>query len=161
MKKFILSICVLLVALQVSAQPRSMGLTGGCGLEISYQLAVGGDGFVELNMGLMSDAKFPGLPAYYPGMRFSASYDAILLKKGGSWGRFIIYLGGGAGLAMHDDARLTANIFVHHGMEYTIPKFPVAVGFTLRPCVGPGKESSVIALEPQTVLPMWMVRLKF
>ncbi|MBQ0078197.1 MAG: hypothetical protein KBS55_06190 [Bacteroidales bacterium] len=161
MKRLIVFACLLLAFAQsASAQPRSFGLRGGIGLEMSYQHARN-DNFLEIDLGVLGDAGLEKMPAYYPGLRLSAAYDFTLFSAEGKGGAFAFYLGPGATFGLYGRSKPVAGILMQVGIEYDIPKVPVALAIDFRPNIWFGHEGVPIEIEPQSVIPMGALRWKF
>ncbi len=145
---------------EAGAQPRSFGLRGGIGLEMSYQHGWDNN-FLEVDLGVLGDAGFEKMPAYYPGLRLSAVYDFSLFRAEGKAGAIDFYLGPGAAFGLYGRSKPVAGILMQVGIEYDIPKVPVALAIDFRPNIWFGHEGVPIEVEPQSVIPMGALRWKF
>ena len=131
MKKIILIAALVFgVAFAASAQPRAVGgRVLGNGFDASYQHYVGGENFVEANLGLF---------CYTYALEAGATYNFMLAQPAwtarGEWG---VYAGPGATLGLDFAGR---NEFVFAalgqvGLEYTF-WFPLQLSVDLRPQIG-------------------------
>ncbi len=129
MKKIILIAAMALgFAVAASAQPRSIGLKLGWGVDLSYQHSVNTD-FVELDLGLSNFNAF----------NFAGIYNFMIAQPAwtdrGEWG---FYAGPGAALGM---GLTSENKYFHLaaagmiGLEYAF-WFPLQLSFDLRPQIG-------------------------
>lgn len=121
MKKFI-AIAVALVAFAAvsSAQPRTLGLRGGYGAELSYQQNLGGANFAEIDLGMFDHS-----------ILVSGLYDFVLFSEGG----FNFYAGPGAqvGLwAVNGKSGLDAAVAGQVGFEYNFG-IPFTISLDWRP----------------------------
>lgn len=129
MKKIILIAALVFgVAFAASAQPRAVGGRLMYGIEASYQHYVGGENFVEADLGLFT----------FNALQATATYNFMLAQPAwtarGEWG---VYAGPGATLGLNYAGR---NEFVFAavgqvGLEYTF-WFPLQLSVDLRPQIG-------------------------
>lgn len=121
MKKFI-AIAVALVAFAAvsSAQPKTIGIRGGYGAELSYQQYMGGSNFAEFDLGMFGHS-----------ILVSGLYDFVIFEEGG----FNFYAGPGAqvGLwAVEGKSGLDAAVAGQIGFEYNF-SFPLTLSIDWRP----------------------------
>ena len=130
MKKIILIAALVFgVAFAASAQPRAVGgRVLGSGFEASYQHYVGGENFVEADLGLFTPYA----------LQATATYNFMLAQPAwtarGEWG---VYAGPGATLGLNY-ARRNEFVFAavgQVGLEYTF-WFPLQLSVDLRPQIG-------------------------
>ena len=129
MKKIILIVALVFgVAFAASAQPRAVGGRLMYGIEASYQHYVGGENFVEADLGLFTPYA----------LQATATYNFMLAQPAwtarGEWG---VYAGPGATLGLNYAGR-SEFVFAavgQVGLEYTF-WFPLQLSVDLRPQVG-------------------------
>lgn len=108
------------------AQPRALGIRGGYGAELSYQHYVGGDNFVEGDLGLWGN-----------GFYVSGIYDFVFAKSG----IVNFYAGPGAQIGFYgytndEGNRATgfnAGIAGQIGAEFEIPTIPLNISIDWKP----------------------------
>ena len=130
MKKIILIAALVFgVAFAASAQPRAVGGRLMYGIEASYQHYVGGENFVEANLGLFT----------LYALQATATYNFMLAQPAwtarGEWG---VYAGPGATLGLNYAGRRNEFVFAavgQVGLEYTF-WFPLQLSVDLRPQIG-------------------------
>lgn len=116
------------IAFAASAQPRAIGGRLAYGLEASYQHYVGGENFVEANLGL----------CYFSALNATATYNFMIAQPAwtarGEWG---FYAGPGAtvGLDFIPESEFVFGIVGQVGLEYTF-WFPLQLSVDLRPQIG-------------------------
>ena len=116
------------IAFAASAQPRALGGRLTYGLEASYQHYVGGENFVEANLGL----------CYFLALNATATYNFMIAQPAwtarGEWG---FYAGPGAtvGLDFIGRQEFVFGIVGQVGLEYTF-WFPLQLSVDLRPQIG-------------------------
>lgn len=116
------------IAFAASAQPRAIGGRLAYGLEASYQHYVGGENFVEANLGL----------CYFSALNATAAYNFMIAQPAwtarGEWG---FYAGPGAtvGLDFIGRQEFVFGIVGQVGLEYTF-WFPLQLSVDLRPQFG-------------------------
>ena len=130
MKKIILIAALVFgVAFAASAQPRAVGGRLIYGIEASYQHYVGGENFVEADLGLFT----------LYALQATAKYNFMLAQPAwtarGEWG---VYAGPGATLGLNYAGRRNDFVFAavgQVGLEYTF-WFPLQLSVDLRPQIG-------------------------
>lgn len=154
--------CTLCTGLFASAQPKSVGLRAGDGLEMSYQHKMGRVFYYEVDLGVLGAGNGSGnWEAYYPGMRLSASIDAVLFEKRGKLGAINLSLGAGVTAGLFDRSRPVAGFLLQTDLEYSFPRLPFALALDLRPNIWLGRAESPIVIEPHSLIPMGALRWKF
>jgi len=126
MKKIILIlIAVLGISLCASAQPRAIGIKFGGVNTFSYQHTLGGENFLELNLGSYN----------FTSLDFSVAYDFMIAQPKwtdkGTWG---FYAGPGISLgsAFDPNYKFGFGVFGQVGLEYTF-WFPLQLAIDLHP----------------------------
>ena len=129
MKKNIIVAALLMgFAFAAAAQPRAIGARFGFSTEASYQHTVGGENFIEANLGTFG----------FGGLQASASYNFMILQpewtSRGEWG---VYAGPGLALGTGFSRYYMMNldIMAQVGLEYTF-WFPLQLSVDLRPQIG-------------------------
>lgn len=129
MKKIILIAALVFgVAVAATAQPRAVGGRLAYGLEASYQHYVGGENFVEANLGF----------CYFSALNATATYNFMIAQPAwtarGEWG---FYAGPGAsvGLDLIGRSEFVFGVVGQVGLEYTF-WFPLQLSVDLRPQIG-------------------------
>ena len=129
MKRIILIAALVFgVAVAATAQPRAVGGRLAYGLEASYQHYVGGENFVEANLGF----------CYFSALNATATYNFMIAQPAwtarGEWG---FYAGPGAsvGLDLIGRSEFVFGIVGQVGLEYTF-WFPLQLSVDLRPQIG-------------------------
>lgn len=155
MKKAILIIALALgFAATVSAQPRAIGGRLGYGLEASYQHTLGGENFLEADLGLFG----------YDSINAAASYNFMIVQPQwttrGEWG---IYAGPGVYLGGYTTGHFRMGVLANVGLEYTF-WFPLQLSADLRPQFGfyTGKGDTAYDIEGVFgLVPTISVRYRF
>ncbi len=126
MKKVIIVVLsVLMFGVALSAQPRTIGLRGGYGVEISYQHDLGSANFLEADLGLVGGGDF-----YLTGI-----YDYSFAQRG----IFSFYGGPGATVGFWDNGEsteLSLGIAGQIGTEVDVEPYislPVRLSLDWRP----------------------------
>ena len=129
MKRIILIAALIFgVAVAATAQPRAVGGRLAYGLEASYQHYVGGENFVEANLGF----------CYFSALNATATYNFMIAQPAwtarGQWG---FYAGPGAsvGLDLIGRSEFVFGVVGQVGLEYTF-WFPLQLSVDLRPQIG-------------------------
>ncbi len=129
MKRIILIAALVFgVAVAATAQPRAVGGRLAYGLEASYQHYVGGENFVEANLGF----------CYFSALNATATYNFMIAQPAwtarGEWG---FYAGPGAsvGLDLIGRSEFVFGVVGQVGLEYTF-WFPLQLSVDLRPQIG-------------------------
>ena len=129
MKRIILIAALVFgVAVAATAQPRAVGGRLAYGLEASYQHYVGGENFVEANLGF----------CYFSALNATATYNFMIAQPAwtarGEWG---FYAGPGAsvGLDLIGKSEFVFGVVGQVGLEYTF-WFPLQLSVDLRPQIG-------------------------
>ena len=129
MKRIILIAALVFgVAFAATAQPRAVGGRLAYGLEASYQHYVGGENFVEANLGF----------CYFSALNATATYNFMIAQPAwtarGEWG---FYAGPGAsvGLDLIGRSEFVFGVVGQVGLEYTF-WFPLQLSVDLRPQIG-------------------------
>lgn len=129
MKRIILIAALVFgVAVAATAQPRAVGGRLAYGLEASYQHYVGGENFVEANLGF----------CYFSALNATATYNFMIAQPAwtarGEWG---FYAGPGAsvGLDLIGSSEFVFGVVGQVGLEYTF-WFPLQLSVDLRPQIG-------------------------
>ena len=129
MKRIILIAALVFgVAVAATAQPRAVGGRLAYGLEASYQHYVGGENFVEANLGF----------CYFSALNATATYNFMIAQPAwtarGEWG---FYAGPGAsvGLGLIGRSEFVFGVVGQVGLEYTF-WFPLQLSVDLRPQIG-------------------------
>ena len=129
MKRIILIAALIFgVAVAATAQPRAVGGRLAYGLEASYQHYVGGENFVEANLGF----------CYFSALNAPATYNFMIAQPAwtarGEWG---FYAGPGAsvGLDLIGRSEFVFGVVGQVGLEYTF-WFPLQLSVDLRPQIG-------------------------
>ena len=129
MKRIILIAALIFgVAVAATAQPRAVGGRLAYGLEASYQHYVGGENFVEANLGF----------CYFSALNATATYNFMIAQPAwtarGEWG---FYAGPGAsvGLDLIGRSEFVFGVVGQVGLEYTF-WFPLQLSVDLRPQIG-------------------------
>ena len=129
MKRIILIAALVFgVAVAATAQPRAVGGRLAYGLEASYQHYVGGENFVEANLGF----------CYFSALNATATYNSMIAQPAwtarGEWG---FYAGPGAsvGLDLIGRSEFVFGVVGQVGLEYTF-WFPLQLSVDLRPQIG-------------------------
>ena len=129
MKRIILIAALIFgVAVAATAQPRAVGGRLAYGLEASYQHYVGGENFVEANLGF----------CYFSALNATATYNFMIAQPAwtarGEWG---FYAGPGAsvGLDLIGKSEFVFGVVGQVGLEYTF-WFPLQLSVDLRPQIG-------------------------
>ena len=123
-----IALVMLGVSVAVQAQPRAVGLRGGYGVEASYQHNLGGENFVEADLGLYS----------FNALNVGATYNWMLCQPNwtsqGKWG---VYAGPGVvlGLGLGGANYFSAAVCGQVGLEYTFD-FPLQLSLDVRPQLG-------------------------
>lgn len=123
MKKALLIVAAILgLAVVASAQPRALGIRAGYGAELSYQHTLGGQNFIEADLGWAL-----GNPG---GLDLGLSYDFIIAPLG----PLNFYAGPSAQAWMWFGDELTVGVGVgaQLGLEYTF-SFPLQLSLDWRP----------------------------
>ena len=127
MKRIIIAAALVLgFTVAASAQPRAIGGRFGYGVDLSYQHYVGGDNFVEADLGLDS-FKF---------LNVAATYNFMISEFGDGFG-FYAGPGAGVGLAVGDINYLALSAAGMVGIEYNF-NFPLQISLDFRQHVGLG-----------------------
>ena len=123
MKKALLIVAAILgLAVVASAQPRALGIRAGYGAELSYQHTLGGQNFIEADLGWAL-----GNPG---GLDLGLSYDFIIAPLGplnfyaGPSAQAWMWFGESSGFGVGVGAQL--------GLEYTF-SFPLQLSLDWRP----------------------------
>ena len=127
MKKIILIAALVFgVAVAATAQPRAVGGRLAYGVEASYQHYVGGENFVEANLGL----------CYFSALNATATYNFMIAQPAwtarGEWG---FYAGPGASVGVGFNGGASIAVAGQVGLEYTF-WFPLQLSVDLRPQIG-------------------------
>jgi hypothetical protein len=126
MKKIILVAALVLgFAAAASAQPRAIGIRAGYGVDLSYQHGLGGENFIEADLGL-SGFSFLNVAGTY---NFMIAQPAWTNK--GQWGFYAgpgVAVGAGKGV-------FNIGIAGQVGLEYTFD-FPLQLSLDVRPQLG-------------------------
>lgn len=127
MKKIIVIIALALgISAIAAAQPRAIGGRGLYGFEASYQHTLGGENFIEADLGLFS----------FSVVNAVATYNFMIAKPDwtprGEWG---FYAGPGASVALDFYGAAAVGLVGNVGLEYTF-WFPLQLSVDLRPQVG-------------------------
>ncbi len=125
MKRFLLIAAMMLgMAFAATAQPKAIGIRWGWNTEISYQHNLGGENFVEANLGTFGFNSFD----------ISSTYNFMIAQPAwtneGKWG---IYAGPGVALGFNRGASIAIQGQV--GLEYTF-EFPLQLAVDLKPQFG-------------------------
>lgn len=133
MKKLIAIIALAMgISAIAAAQPRAIGGRLGWGAEASYQHTLGGENFIEADLGLGSFASFNAV----------ASYNFMIAQPSwtprGEWG---FYAGPGVALTAGFNGFGAVGIVGNVGLEYTF-WFPLQLSVDLRPQVGVGFDNN-------------------
>ncbi len=124
-KAIIVVLSVLMFGVALSAQPRTIGLRGGYGVEISYQHDLGSTNFLEADLGLVGGSNF-----YLTGI-----YDYSFAQRG----IFSFYGGPGATVGFWDNGEsteLSLGIAGQIGTEVDVEPYislPVRLSLDWRP----------------------------
>lgn len=119
-KAIIVVLSVLMFGVALSAQPRTIGLRGGNGAELSYQHDLGSTNFLEADLGLMGG-----------GFYLTGIYDYSFAQKG----IFSFYGGPGATVGIWDGG-VSLGIAGQIGTEVDLDSyisFPLRVSLDWRP----------------------------
>lgn len=119
MKKIIVAlVAILTVSAVASAQPRTIGLRGTWGAEISYQHSLGSN-FVEADLGLFGNGFF-----------LTGIYDFVFASEG----NFNFYAGPGAslGVGFAEGTGFNLGIAAQIGVEYNFD-IPLTLSLDWRP----------------------------
>lgn len=131
MKKIIIVVLsVLAVSFAASAQPRAIGIRAGWGGELSYQHYMGGENFLEADLGFVGGSGSSGF--YLTGI-----YDWVFASSG----NFNFYAGPGLQLGAYayndgdNGTHTAAQIAVvgQLGAEFVIPGAPINISLDWRP----------------------------
>lgn len=128
MKKLIVIVALMLgIAVAASAQPRALGFRGGLASELSYQHSLGGENFLEFDL---------GWDGYYRGFNLAVAYDFSVAPVG----PFNFYAGPAADVytwPYHDVdgdyTRLGLGIGAQLGLEYIFDEIPLQISVDWRP----------------------------
>ena len=148
MKRILLTVCILALAVSAYSQPRSAGIRFGVtGVEANYQHTIKKNQFLEGGLGLDLGVNAKGVP----GMKATAIYNFIWANP--AWtdkGKWAIYSGPGVSLGYVNDnihymvgqevnssfgGGLMLGVCAEVGVEYTF-WFPLQVSIDLRPTIG-------------------------
>jgi hypothetical protein len=128
MKKLIVIVALMLgVAVAASAQPRALGLRAGWGGELSYQHSLGGENFLEADLGWWAN-----------GISVAAAYDISIAPLG----PFNFYAGPAAQVFTYtyndvdrDYMRMNLGVGAQIGIEYIFDQIPFQISVDWRPMV--------------------------
>lgn len=148
-------------ATKVATQPRSVGLRVGSGLEMSYQQNLKKN-FYEVDLGVLGSYWQAGSgAAYYPGLRFTASYNFEVFKAYTRIGGFCLSMGPGVTAGLYGHSDITAGLVAKFDFEYTIGHLPVAIALDCRPNIWFVHNGEPLSIEPCSLVPMGVLRWKF
>lgn len=122
MKKILVALVAILIAVAAFAQDHSIGLRGGYGVELSYQQTLGGANFIEADLGLVGDSGF-----YLTGV-----YDFVIADAIGGASGLKAYAGPGAQVGILAN-QLCLGVVGQLGIKYDFPSFPLGVSLDWRP----------------------------
>lgn len=155
MKKIIIAVISLFaVAVVASAQPRAIGGRAGWGMEVSYQHTLGGENFIEADLGLGTFNAFNAVATY----NFMIAQPSWTPK--GEWG---FYAGPGAALTAGFTGYGAFGFVANVGLEYTF-WFPLQLSVDLRPQLGVAFDSNSAAFYTPGLyglVPSLSVRYRF
>ena len=129
MKKLIVIVALMLgVAVVASAQPRALGIRAGWGGELSYQHSLGGENFLEADLGWWAS-----------GISVAAAYDISIAPLG----PFNFYAGPAAQVftysylnaEQHNAMGLNLGVGAQIGLEYIFDQIPFQISVDWRPMV--------------------------
>lgn len=148
MKRILVTICIMTLAISAYSQPRSAGLRMGVtGLEANYIHSIKKNQFLECGLGMDLGVNAKGAP----GMKATAIYNFIWANP--AWtdkGKWAIYAGPGVTMGyVHDnvhynvdkevvsyyDGGFMLGVCGEVGVEYTF-WFPLQISIDLRPSLG-------------------------
>ena len=148
MKRTIITLCIMVIAITASAQPRSAGMrVGPTGIEAAYQHSFKSNQFLECGLGSDWGTNAGGIP----GVKATAIYNFIWARP--AWtekGKWAIYSGPGATLGYvtdsvhykvgeevvhYNDGGFMLGACIEVGVEYTF-WFPLQLSVDLRPTFG-------------------------
>ena len=148
MKRTIITLCIMALAISAYAQPRSAGMRlGVTGIEASYHHNTKANQFLECGLGMDWGINADGVP----GLKATAVYNFIWANP--AWtekGKWSIYAGPGATLGYvtdnvhykvgeeiihYNDPGFMVGVCAEVGVEYTF-WFPLQVSIDLRPSFG-------------------------
>ena len=118
-KALVIIAAVMCMAVTASAQSKALGVRLGYGGEVSYQHYMGGDNFLEADLGWFSN-----------GFYVSGIYDFVLASEG----NFNFYAGPGAqlGATTGEEGEFAIGICGQLGMEYNF-NVPIQLSLDWRP----------------------------
>lgn len=143
---------LILTGFAAAAQPKTFGVRLGSGLEISYQHSFSQKRFLEVDAGVI------GFSAY-PGMRLTASYDFVFMRKNYFFGSLSTYAGPGLTTGMYGKSRFTAGFTAQLGASFDFESIPLSVAIDTRPALVFGQEGLIV--EFKSFVPMASLRWKF
>lgn len=148
MKKVILAIAVLLISIPSFAQPKSIGLRAGYGMELSYQQNFSkkhfGNQFMEVDFGVDAGNKH--------GLRLAATYDFSVFRKDLTPGAFSLYLGPGLAGSMYGPTQFAFGFAFQFGAQFGFKSIPLDVTVDTRPVFWFGNNNDWASFIPMVGL---------
>ncbi len=146
MKKLFIILALAFACIQLTAQPRAVGLRLNYGAEATYQHSLGEKNVLEVNAGLYA---FAGLTA-------NATYNWMFPIGAGDWNW---YLGAGVGTSL-SAGWFTLGAAGKAGIEYNFD-IPLQLFFDVTPIIGPTFTGGDISFSGNHFLGAWGVGARY